>query len=211
MLPAKKRFKLLLLASFFLSFGIEENYCSAAPVQGVPTNNQGENLQAQEVDVRGGVIRDYIRYEGFANILYWLFDWYQKKPGLYWYKHYRSFGYRTCLLRNRFYFDFYMRTWIKILVALSVLVYYRAMKSVRRSPGYDTDISKQKEYDSLSNMMKFCLCFMFVPAVDLNIRFGDKFYLVIGFRDIIISYFSAKLPPLSQQIMLIQAVSNRAS
>ena len=171
MLPAKKRFKLCLLASFFLLVVIETHYCSAVLVQGVPTNNQDKNLQAQELGSRGKFIQVYIYYEGFTNIFYWLFDWYQKKPGLYWYKHYRSFGYRTRLLSNRFYFDFYMRTWINILFALNVWVYYREMKSVSRSPGYAADISKQNEYDYLSNKIKMYLCFMFVPAVDLNIRF----------------------------------------
>lgn len=203
MLPAKKRFKILLLASFFLLFGIERHYCFAVPVQGMPTNNQDENLQAQEVGVRV-FIGVYIMYEGFSNILYWLFDWYQKKPGLYWYKHYRSFGYRTRLLSNRFYFDFYMRTWINILFALSVWGCYSEMESVSRSPEYARDICKQKQYDQLSNIKKMFLCFMFVPAVDLNICFGDNFYLVIGFRDIILMYFFAKVGILGKQINYIK-------
>ena len=190
MVSVVKRIKLL-LDIFFLLFVIETHYCSAASLP-VGEMIHTKNRQAQEVDVRGSVIVGYLRCEGIANILYWFFDLYQKEPGLYWYKHYCSFGYRTCLLSNRFYFDFYMRTWINILFALNVWVYYREMKSVSRSPGYAADISKQKEYDSLSNKIKMCLCFMFVPAVDLNICFGDNFYLVIGFRDIIIMYFAVK-------------------
>lgn len=208
MLPAKKRFKLLLLASFFLLFGIERHYCSAVPVQGMPTKNQEENLQAWEECVRKVFIGTYIMYEGFANIFYWLFDWYQKKPGWYWYKHYRSFGYRTRLLSNRFYFDFYTRTWINILFALLVWVCYIQMESVRSNPEYVKDICKQKEYDQLSNIKKMFLCFMFVPAVDLNICFRDNFYLVIGFRDIILMYFFAKVGILGNQIDYIK-LSNR--
>lgn len=216
MLSVLKRIKLLLLVSILL-FGIEENYCSeeqlAPPVSG-EQNNAHENLQAQELGSRGKFIQGYIYYEGFTNILYWLFDWYQKKPGLYWYKHYSSFGYRTRLLSHCFYFDFYVRTWINILVALNVLGYYIAMKSVSSSPGYAEDIFKKKIYDFLSNMIKLCLCFMFVPAVDLNIRLGDNFYLVIGFSDIILMYFSMYFAPklliLGQQIMEIQ-LSNLSS
>ena len=208
MLPAKKRFKLLLLASFFLSFGIEENYCSESnPVK----NGQNINLQAQEVGVRGKVMGSYIGCEGFANIFYWLFDWYQKEPGFYWYKHYRSFGYRTRLLSNRFYFDFYMRTWINIpLVVLVVFNYYSKMDLESRSSGYNNDEELLKAYmDKLSNRIKAFLCFIFVPSVDLNIRLGKKFYLVIGFRDIILVYFKAKEIILDNQIKNIK--SNRAS
>lgn len=207
MLSAKKRFKLLLLASFFLLFGVEENYCSDNSVK----NDQNPKSQSQAV--KGSIpIQAYIGYEIFANIFYWLFDWYQKKPGWYWYKHYRSFGYRTRLFSNRFYFDFYMRTWVSILFALDVYNSYSKMKSVSSSPEYGKDISKQKKYDFLSNMLKLCLCLMFVPSVDLNICFGDNFYLVIGFRDIIILYFGIKASNFCEQIIgEIQAVSNRAS
>lgn len=207
MLPVVKRIKLLL--AFFLLFGIERHYCSAAPVSG-GLNNADKNLQAQAVK-GSSPIQAYIGYEIFANIFYWLFDWYQKKPGWYWYKHYRSFGYRTRLLSNRFYFDFYMRTWVSILFTLDVYNCYSKMKSVSSSPEYGEDISKQKEYDFLSNVLKLSLCFMFVPSVDLNICFGDNFYLVIGFRDIIISYFGIKALNFCEQIMWGQAVSNRAS
>ena len=41
---------------------------------------------------------------------------------------------------------------------------------------------------------------MFVPVVDLNICLGDNFYLVIGFRNIIISYFDNKATILGKQI-----------
>lgn len=194
----KKRFNLL-LDIFFLLFVIETHYCSAALVP-VGPNNADKNLQAQAVGVRGGVIRDYILYEGISNILYWLFDWYQKEPGLYWYKHYRSFGYRTCLLSNRFYFDFYMRTWINIpVVVLVVLTYYEKMK-LESSSSVDNNDLNSKKIEYTSNIRKSLLCFMFVPVVDLNICLGDNFYLVIGFRNIIISYFDNKATILGKQI-----------
>ena len=197
----------LLLCYFILLFGIEENYCSeeqlAPPVLG-EQNNAHENLQAQELGSRGKFIQGYIYYEGFTNIFNWLFGLYQKEPGLYWYKYYCSFGYRTCLLSNRFYFDFYVRTWINILVALAVWKNYSKRMDLE-SPSYeDSDDVRSKKKELASNVIKGLLCFMFVPAVDLNICFGDNFYLVIGFRDIIVTYFWVKELILDKQIKEIE-------
>ena len=163
MLSVVKRIKLLL--AFILLFGVEENYCSDNSVQ----NDQNPNSQAQEVK-GSSPIQAYIGYEIFGNIVYWLFGLYQKQPGWYWYKYYCSFGYRTCLFSNSFYFDFYMRTWVGLLAVPSVL----KLLSLGRMN---------------SNIMKGLLCFILVPAVDLNICLGDNFYLGIGFRDIILTYF----------------------
>lgn len=161
MLSVVKRIKLLL--AFILLFGVEENYCSDNSVQ----NDQNPKSQAQAV--KGSIpIQAYIGYEIFANIFYWLFDWYQKKRGWYFYKYYYCGGYRTRLYHKIFYLDIYLRFFILRLVCGAISFFVALL--------YSLDIRDEKVYYGL-----FLGAF---PEIDLNIRLGKKFYLVIGFKDI---------------------------
>ncbi len=173
MLSVLKRIKLLLLVSILL-FGIEENYCSeeqlAPPVSG-EQNNAHENLQAQELGSRGKFIQGYIYYEVFTNILYWLFDWYQKKRGWYFYKYYYCVGYMTRLYHKIFYLDIYLRFFILRLVC-PVISFFVVLLRNKSCP----DFTDERVYVSAF------LCIF--PEIDLNIRLWKKFYLVIGFKDI---------------------------
>ena len=161
-----KRFNLILLL-LVLSFGIEENYCS---------DNVGgnENFDGQYVG-QDAVPKKIISWSLsfflcfiFPNFAYWFFDRYQKKRGWYFYKYYYCGGYRTRLYHKIFYLDIYLRFFILRLVCGAISFFVALL--------YSLDIRDEKVYYGL-----FLGAF---PEIDLNIRLGKKFYLVIGFKDI---------------------------
>ena len=79
MLPAKKRFKLLLLASFFLLFGIEENYCSdnVGGNENFEGQHVGQAAVQNEIIPGGKVFLSFFSLFIVPNFSYWLFDLYQ--------------------------------------------------------------------------------------------------------------------------------------
>ena len=160
----------LILLFLVLSFGIEENYCS---------DNVGgnENFDGQHVGqdaVQKEIISGFLSFFSLfivPNFSYWFFDLYQKKRGLYFYKYYYCGGYRTRLYHKIFYFDIYLRLFIPRLVCpvISFFVWLLINKSC--PPFKDARV-----------YVPAILCIF--PEIDLNIRLGKKFYLVIGFKDI---------------------------
>ena len=170
MLPAKKRFKLLLLASFFLLFGIEENYCSdnVGGNENFEGQHVGQAAVQNEIIPGGKVFLSFFSLFIVPNFSYWLFDLYQKKRGWYFYKYYYCGGYRTRLYHKIFYLDIYLRFFILRLVCGAISLFVALL--------YSLDIRDEKVYYGL-----FLGAF---PEIDLNIRLGKKFYLVIGFKDI---------------------------
>lgn len=164
-----KKFNLILLF-LVLSFGIEENYCS----DNVGVN---ENFDGQHVGQDAGpkeILSGFLSFFSLfivPNFSYWFFDWYQKKRGWYFYKYYYCGGYRTRLYHKIFYLDIYLRFFILRLVCpvISFFVWLLINKSC-------PDFTDARVYVSAF------LCIF--PEIDLNIRLGKKFYLVIGFKDI---------------------------
>lgn len=167
MVSVVKKINLILLF-LVLSFGTEENYCS---------DNVGgnENFDGQHVGqnaVQKEIISGFLSFFSLfivPNFAYWFFDRYQKKPGWYFYKYYYCGGYRTRLYHKIFYLDIYLRFFILRLVCPAICFFVVLL----------TNNSCQDFKD------KRALLFLnFFPEVDLNIRLGEKFYLVIGFKDI---------------------------
>lgn len=157
----------LLLCYFILSFGIEDNYCS----DNVGGNENFDGRHVGQDAVQKEIISGFLSFFLFfilPNFSYCLFDWYQKKRGWYFYKYYYCIGYRTRLYYKIFYLDFYLRFFILRLVYAAIAFFCCLL--------YSVDIRDEKVY--------YGLLVNFSPEVDLNIRLGKKFYLVIGFKDI---------------------------
>lgn len=168
----------LILLFLVLAFGIEENYCSDNVGGNENFDGQhNENFDGQHVG-QNAVQKKTISWSLsfflcfiFPNFAYWFFDRYQKKRGWYFYKYYYCGGYRTRLYHKIFYFDIYLRFFILRLVCpvISFFVVLLRNKSC-------LDFTDERVYVSAF------LCIF--PEIDLNIRLGEKFYLVIGFKDI---------------------------
>lgn len=164
-----KRINLILLF-LVLSFGIEENYCSDNV--GGNENFEGQHVgRMQSKEIISGFLSFFSLFI-FPNVAYWFFDWYQKKRGWYFYKYYYCGGYRTRLYHKIFYFDIYLR-WFFILRLVCPLISFFVWLLINKSCPPFTDA---RVYVSAF------LCIF--PEIDLNIRLGKKFYLVIGFKDI---------------------------
>lgn len=161
-----KRFNLILLF-LVLAFGIEENYCS----DNVGGNENFDGQHVRQAAAQKKIISWSISFFFCfisPNFAYWFFDRYQKKRGWYFYKYYYCGGYRTRLYHKIFYLDIYLRFFILRLVCGAISFFVALL--------YSLDIRDEKVYYGL-----FLGAF---PEIDLNIRLGKKFYLVIGFKDI---------------------------
>lgn len=162
-----KNFNLILLF-FVLSFGIEENYCSDNVGGNENFDGQHVGQDAVEKEIISGFLSFFSLFI-FPNFAYWFFDWYQKKRGWYFYKYYYCGGYRTRLYHKIFYLDIYLRFFILRLVC-PVISFFVWLLINNSCP----DLKDKRPLLFLD----------FFPEVDLNIRLGKKFYLVIGFKDI---------------------------
>ena len=195
---AKKRFKLLLLVSFVLLFGIERHY-SVVSVPGGKANLQppapAVTVESSVPYILSDFFFNYTLYQGFLSFSYWLFDLYQEQPGWYTCKFFYAVGYRTRLFYDRFYLDFFIRPVMMLLFFIwSSLKELRLMFFGSGSSSDSTSESLTKtekemflEKKELYTNIKRNI--WFAPFVDLNIRLGESFYLVIGFTTIFISYY----------------------
>ena len=164
-----KKFNLILIF-FVLSFGNEKFYCS----DNVAGNENFEGQYVVQDAVPKEIISGFLSFFSlfiFPNFAYWFFDWYQKKRGWYFYKYYYCVGYRTRLYQNIFYLDIYLRFFILRLVC-PVISFFVVLLRNKSCP----DFTDERVY------VPAFLCIF--PEIDLNIRLGEKFYLVIGFKDI---------------------------
>ena len=172
MVSVVKKINLILLF-LVLSFGIEKNYCSdnVGGNENFDGQHVGQDAVQNEIIPGGKVFLSFFSLFIVPNFAYWFFNLYQKKPGWYFYKYYYCGGYRTRLYHKIFYLDFYLRFFILRLVC-PVVSFFVALLINNGCP----DLTDERVYVSAF------LCIF--PEIDLNIRLGEKFYLVIGFKDI---------------------------